>query len=55
MNCNLTQCFTACVYVLKCLVDPDIPINEGFYAERRGVLVHDATPLVAERVAATVE
>ena len=32
MNCNLTQTFTACVYVLKCLVDPDIPVNEGFYA-----------------------
>jgi len=31
MNCNLTQTFTACVYVLKCLVDPDIPLNEGFY------------------------
>jgi N-methylhydantoinase B len=31
MNCNLTQTYTACVYVLKCLVDPDIPINEGFY------------------------
>ena len=31
MNCNLTQTFTACVYVIKCLVDPDIPLNEGFY------------------------
>jgi len=31
MNCNLTQTFTACVYVLKCLLDPDIPLNEGFY------------------------
>ncbi len=31
MNSNLTQTFTACVYVLKCLVDPDIPVNEGFY------------------------
>ncbi len=31
MNCNLTQTFTACVYVLKCLADPDIPLNEGFY------------------------
>jgi N-methylhydantoinase B len=31
MNCNLTQAFTACVYVLKCLVNADIPINEGFY------------------------
>ena len=32
MNCNLTQTFTACVYVLKCLVDADIPLNEGFYS-----------------------
>lgn len=31
MNCNLTQTFTACVYVLKCLIDLDIPLNEGFY------------------------
>ena len=31
MNSNLTQTFTACVYVLKCLIDPDVPINEGFY------------------------
>ena len=31
MNCNLTQTFTACVFVLKCLTDPDIPLNEGFY------------------------
>jgi N-methylhydantoinase B len=31
MNCNMTQTFTACVYVFKCLVDPDIPVNEGFY------------------------
>ncbi len=31
MNSNLTQTFTACVYVLKCLVDPDIPVNDGFY------------------------
>ena len=31
MNSNLTQTFTACVYVLKCLIDPDVPVNEGFY------------------------
>ena len=31
MNCNLTQTFASCVFVLKCLVDPDIPVNEGFY------------------------
>ena len=32
MNCNMTQTFTACVFVLKCLIDPDVPLNEGFYA-----------------------
>ncbi|HXN22812.1 MAG TPA: hydantoinase B/oxoprolinase family protein [Candidatus Dormibacteraeota bacterium] len=37
MNCNLTQTFTACVYVLKCLTDPDIPLNEGFYRPIRVV------------------
>jgi N-methylhydantoinase B len=31
MNCNLTQTFTACVYVLKCLIDQDIPLTDGFY------------------------
>ena len=31
MNCNMTQTFTACVFVLKCLIDPDVPLNEGFY------------------------
>jgi len=31
MNCNLTQTFASCVFVLKCLVDADIPVNEGFY------------------------
>jgi N-methylhydantoinase B len=31
MNCNMTQTFAACVFILKCLVDPDIPVNEGFY------------------------
>jgi N-methylhydantoinase B len=23
--------FSACAYVLKCLVDPDLPVNDGFY------------------------
>jgi N-methylhydantoinase B len=31
MNCNLTMTLTACVYVMKCLVSSDIPLNEGFY------------------------
>lgn len=35
MNCNETQTFTACVYVFKCLINPDIPLNEGFYRRVR--------------------
>ena len=35
MNCNETQTFTACVYVFKCLINPDIPLNEGFYRRIR--------------------
>jgi N-methylhydantoinase B len=43
MNCNLTQTFTACVYVLKCLIDPDVPINEGFYKAIKVVAPEGAT------------
>jgi N-methylhydantoinase B len=50
MNCNLTQTFTACVYVLKCLTDPDIPLNEGFYRPIRiiapeGTVVNASHPI----------
>jgi N-methylhydantoinase B len=31
------QTFSACAYALKCLVDPDLPVNDGFY---RLVRVH---------------
>lgn len=31
MNCTLTQTFSACAYVVKCLINPDVPANEGFY------------------------
>jgi N-methylhydantoinase B len=31
VNSTYSQTFSACAYVLKCLIDPDIPVNAGFY------------------------
>ena len=31
MNANLTYAYSAVTYVVKCLIDPDIPNNDGFY------------------------
>ena len=31
VNSTYAQTYSACAYVLKCLVDPDIPVNAGFY------------------------
>lgn len=31
VNATHSQTFSACAYVLKCLIDPDIPANAGFY------------------------
>jgi N-methylhydantoinase B len=31
VNSTHAQTFSACAYVLKCLIDPDIPTNSGFY------------------------
>jgi N-methylhydantoinase B len=31
VNSTYSQTLSACAYVLKCLIDPDIPANEGFY------------------------
>jgi N-methylhydantoinase B len=31
MNATYTQTHAACVYVLRCLMDRDIPTNDGFY------------------------
>jgi N-methylhydantoinase B len=31
VNSTFAQTFSACAYVLKCLIDPDLPVNEGFY------------------------
>jgi N-methylhydantoinase B len=37
VNSTYAQTFSACAYALKCLVDPDLPVNDGFY---RLVSVH---------------
>ena len=31
MNATLTQTYSPLAYVIKCLIDPNIPTNEGFY------------------------
>ena len=28
---TFAQTFSACAYALKCLIDPDLPVNDGFY------------------------
>ena len=33
MNANLTYSYSALSYVVRCLIDPDIPINDGFYSQ----------------------
>jgi len=35
VNSTYAQTFAACAYVLKCLIDPDVPVNEGFYSQVR--------------------
>jgi N-methylhydantoinase B len=37
VNSTYAMTFSACAYALKCLVDPDLPVNDGFY---RLVSVH---------------
>jgi len=31
VNSTYAQTYSACAYVLKCLIDPDVPVNAGFY------------------------
>jgi N-methylhydantoinase B len=31
VNSTYAQTFSACAYALKCLIDPDLPVNDGFY------------------------
>ena len=34
VNSTYAQTFSACAYALKCLIDPDLPVNDGFYRAR---------------------
>jgi N-methylhydantoinase B len=31
VNSTYAQTFSACAFALKCLIDPDLPVNDGFY------------------------
>ena len=49
VNSTYAQTFSGCAYVLKCLIDPDIPTNAGFYAFVRmlapeGTVVNSTPP-----------
>lgn len=49
VNATFTQTFASCAYVVKCLIDGDIPVNEGFYRALGidappGTLVHASHP-----------
>ena len=43
VNSTFAMTFSACAYALKCLVDPDLPVNDGFY---RLVRLHAPTGTV---------
>src|SRR5216683_310628 len=48
-NATFSQTYSGVVYVLKCLIDPDIPVNDGFYRlidirSRPGSVVHAQHP-----------
>ncbi|MBI3978438.1 MAG: hydantoinase B/oxoprolinase family protein [Chloroflexi bacterium] len=53
MNCSKTMTTSGCLYVLKCLIDPDIPLNHGFFNHVE-VHVPEGTCLNARRPAAVV-
>lgn len=49
VNSTYAQTFSACAFVLKCLIDPDIPVNAGFYrlvqvVAPAGTVVHCTPP-----------
>lgn len=49
VNSTYSQTYSACAYVLKCLIDVDVPVNAGFYKHVRmiappGTVVHAAHP-----------
>ena len=49
VNSTYAQTYSACAFVLKCLIDPDVPVNAGFYSLVRmvapeGTVVNCTTP-----------
>ncbi len=49
VNSTYAMTYSACAYILKCLIDPDVPVNEGFYRLVRlvapeGTVVHCKSP-----------
>ena len=49
VNSTYAQTFSACAFVLKCLIDPDVPVNTGFYrlvrlVAPKGTVVNCAPP-----------
>src|SRR4051812_40957620 len=49
VNSTYAQTFSACAYAVKCLIDPDLPVNDGFYrvvslAAPRGTVMNCTWP-----------
>lgn len=53
VNSTFAQTFSACAYALKCLLDPDLPVNDGFYESVR-VAAPEGTVVNARYPAAVV-
>jgi N-methylhydantoinase B len=53
MNSTYSQTFSSCAYVLRCLMDPDLPVNAGFYDAIR-VIAPEGTVANAVHPAAVV-
>jgi N-methylhydantoinase B len=53
MNSTYAQTFSSCAYFLKCLMDPDLPVNAGFYQAIR-VIAPEGTVCNAIHPAAVV-
>jgi N-methylhydantoinase B len=47
MNSTFAQTFSSCAYFLRCLTDPDLPVNSGFY---QAIDVHAPEATVANAV-----
>jgi N-methylhydantoinase B len=47
MNSTFAQTFSSCAYFLRCLTDPDLPVNAGFY---EAIEVHAPEGTVANAV-----